>query len=219
MTDQAKPASRPWRRFLRFSVRGMIVLVLVVGGWLGWIVRSARIQREAVQAIKSAGGHVLYDWQCRKDRPRTGNKPPAPNWFVKLAGVDCFCNVTFVQQFESPSLPMVLVHIGRLKRLEMLFVYGPELTDNGLVHLEHLTDLKVLVLRSPNVTDAGLPHLRGLAKLAHLDLSDTKLTDVGLAHLNGLTDLRSVRVRNNGVTHRGFEELRWMIPGLELGLD
>ena len=42
MTDQAKPTPRPWRRFLRFSVRGMIVVVLVIGGWLGWVVRSAQ---------------------------------------------------------------------------------------------------------------------------------------------------------------------------------
>jgi hypothetical protein len=45
---------------LRFSVRGLIVLVLLVGGWLGWIVRNARIQREAVAAIERAGRHVAY---------------------------------------------------------------------------------------------------------------------------------------------------------------
>jgi hypothetical protein len=38
----AGPVSRPWRRFLRFSVRALIVLVLVVGAGLGWVVRSAR---------------------------------------------------------------------------------------------------------------------------------------------------------------------------------
>ena len=60
MTDQANLGSHPWRRFLRFSVRGMIVLVLVIGGWLGWIVRSARIQRDAVAAIQRTGGSVQY---------------------------------------------------------------------------------------------------------------------------------------------------------------
>jgi hypothetical protein len=30
MTDQAKPVPRPWRSYLRFSVRGMIVVVLLV---------------------------------------------------------------------------------------------------------------------------------------------------------------------------------------------
>ena len=62
MTDQAKPVRRPWQRFLRFSVRGLIVLVLVIGAGVGWLVRSARIQRDAVAAIQNAGGSVSYDW-------------------------------------------------------------------------------------------------------------------------------------------------------------
>ena len=32
--------ARPWRRYLRLSVRGLIVLVLVIGGGLGWMVRQ-----------------------------------------------------------------------------------------------------------------------------------------------------------------------------------
>ena len=51
----AVPVARPWRKCLRFSVRGLIVVVLLVGGWFGWEVRSARIQREAVAAITKAG--------------------------------------------------------------------------------------------------------------------------------------------------------------------
>ena len=37
---------------LLFSLRGLAVIVLMVGCWLGWIVRSARIQREAVAMIR-----------------------------------------------------------------------------------------------------------------------------------------------------------------------
>ena len=58
-TTPANPASRPLRRFLRFSVRGMIVLVLLIGCWSGWLVRSARIQREAVAATL-VGGSVIH---------------------------------------------------------------------------------------------------------------------------------------------------------------
>jgi hypothetical protein len=36
MTDA--PVSRPWRRYLRFSVRGMVIIVLLIGGRFGWIV-------------------------------------------------------------------------------------------------------------------------------------------------------------------------------------
>ena len=40
-----EPVSRCWRRYLRFSVRGLIVVVLVIGLGLGWIVRGADAAR------------------------------------------------------------------------------------------------------------------------------------------------------------------------------
>ncbi len=61
----------------------MIVVVLLVGGWLGWLVRSARIQREAVAAIQQAGGSVYYyDWEWRSGQYLEGTEPPAPRWVV-----------------------------------------------------------------------------------------------------------------------------------------
>ena len=44
----------------------MIVLVLVTGGWLGWLIRSTTIQRAAVAAIERGGGYVAYDWEYLK---------------------------------------------------------------------------------------------------------------------------------------------------------
>jgi hypothetical protein len=72
MTDHAKPVSRPWRRFLRFSVRGKIVAVLLIGGWLGWMVHIARIQREAVVSIGRAGGVVKHDWEWNNEASLPG---------------------------------------------------------------------------------------------------------------------------------------------------
>ena len=74
MCSQPNPVSRPWRRFLSFSVRGLIVIVLVVGAGLGWIVRSARIQRDAVTAIKNAGGWVEYDSELWQKKSKPGGK-------------------------------------------------------------------------------------------------------------------------------------------------
>jgi hypothetical protein len=84
MTDQAKPISRSWRRFLRFSVRGLIVLVLVVGAGLGWIVREAHIQRDAVAAITTIGGEVNYDWEWCDGAPVPGAQPSAPRWLTPM---------------------------------------------------------------------------------------------------------------------------------------
>ena len=47
------------------SVRGLLVFVVAVGAVLGWAVRGARIQREAVKAIENNGGGAFYDWQWK----------------------------------------------------------------------------------------------------------------------------------------------------------
>ena len=144
MSDQAKSVARPWRRFLRFSVRGMIVVVLVFGGGFGWIVRSARIQREAVAAITRAGGSVMYNFE---DRSRNRVKPWAPQWIVDLIGIDYFGHVTYVMHSPfSTANDEEMAHVGRLTRLEHLKLDYSGVTDTGLAHLKGLTNLSELGL-------------------------------------------------------------------------
>ncbi len=134
MFDQAKPVSRPWRRFLRFSVRGLVVVVLLVGGWLGWIVRSARIQRDAVAAIRKVEGLVDYDWEWCDGNHIPDGKPWAPESLVQLLGVDYFGHVTSVG-FGSQESDATLVHVGCLTQLEELNLNQSSVSDAGLQHL------------------------------------------------------------------------------------
>ena len=73
----AEPTRGPWWRRARLSVRGLIILVLVIGGGLGWVVRSAQLQREAVAAIQRAGGRVKYDWEWKSRSPIHNGRPAA----------------------------------------------------------------------------------------------------------------------------------------------
>src|SRR5262249_54176005 len=96
MTDQPRRSAFRWWRLVHFSVRGLIVLVLVVACWMGWIVQSARIQREAVKGIEKAGGVVAYDRHWGMGH-RVWNGRPA--WLVCLVeclGSDYFCNSVYV---------------------------------------------------------------------------------------------------------------------------
>jgi len=43
------------------SVRGLTILVLVLGAGLAWVIGPARMQRDAVAAIQRLGGNVNYD--------------------------------------------------------------------------------------------------------------------------------------------------------------
>ncbi len=189
----SEPVSRPWRRFLRFSVRGLIVVVLVIAGGLGWVVRSAHVQRDAVTAINDAGGGVRYDWQWKNGKYVRGGQPWAPRWLVDLIGVDYFGHVTGV---------VLCTHSLA--------------TDAAIVQLEHFTRLEELCLDESSVRDEGLSHLTGLTALDHLDLSGTKITDAGLSHLKAMTNLSRINLVRSKVSDTGMAELKRSLPRCDI---
>jgi hypothetical protein len=195
----ANSTKRPWWRHVLLSVRGLIVLVLILGGWLGWTVRSARVQREAVETIKRAGGFVTYDWELFRGIIDQKARPPAPDWLVKLIGVDYF---------------------GRVVRV--VFVSGHMwhtdeaiLSDATLASLGALTHLERLSLPHTSVDDAGLAHLERLRHLEELHLNKTHVTDAGLIHLKGMSGLRRLSFWYMSVTEAGIRDLRKSLPALE----
>jgi hypothetical protein len=99
---------------VRFSVRGLVLLVLVIGAGLGWLVRSAQIQREAVAAIKKVGGRVRYEWEWSNGKYTAGRKPWAPQLLVDLVGVDYFGHVTDVSFSSWMATDAAIVQVGRL---------------------------------------------------------------------------------------------------------
>ncbi len=144
MNDQAKRVSRPWRGYLRFSVRGLIVVVLVIGVWLGCVVRPARIQREAVAALVQEGNRVEYNRQRNKNslvlaRPRV----LSPYWLVGLMGLDYFPHVTSVT-LVTPSAK-TMAHVRVLSQLDGLQILGyPPPERAPLAHLSGLTKITEL---------------------------------------------------------------------------
>lgn len=206
------PVARPWQRFLRFSVRGLFVLVLVIGSWLGWIVQSARTQREAVAAIKGAGGSVDYDrdWNDRK------SIPGGLLWLVDFIGVDYFGHVTEVS-FLSTATDTTIVQGAGVSHLGTL--NGSSVADAGLAYLKGLTKLSDLNLFGTQVTDAGLAHLKGLTELSELNLLGTWVTDIGLAHLKRLTNLSSLNLTNTQVTDAGLAHLKGLTKLSSLNLN
>jgi hypothetical protein len=224
---------------VRFSVRALIVLVLLIGAGLGWLVRSAHVQRDAVAAIRRAGGSVSYDWEWNNGKSVPGGKPWAPKWLVDLIGVDYFAHVTSVW-LQPAAIDGAIVEVGHLTQLERLQLVGGSVSDAGLAHLKGLTNLTILFLldtqvsdaglmhlkgltrlssldlKDTHVTDAGLAHLKGLTKLSVLDLERTQISDAGLAHLNGLTKVRNIDLTGTQVTQRGVQELQTELPNAQI---
>jgi len=186
-------ASRLWRRYLRLSLQGLIVLVLVIGAGLGWIVRSARIQREAVAAIERAHGWVAYDFECLNRDGMAEGKRWMPRWLEDLIGVDYFSHVTAVWLWRSRTA-----------------------TDATFAQVERLTQVQQLELAQSSISDADLAHLKGLTSLSQLGLSGTRVTDAGLAHLKGLTNLSLLYLGGTQVTDAGMRDLKQALPTLTI---
>jgi internalin A len=178
------PKKRPRRSYLRLSLRGLIVLVLGIGGWLGWMVHRARVQRNAVAALQKIDGTVQYDWERKDGRSFPNGKPWGPRWLVDRIGIDYFGYVTQVRLVATHQLSDAeLIHISHLSRLEELDLHRSPVTDARLTHLEGLADLQSLRLFHTGVSDGGLVHLRGLARLRNLSIENTKVTDTGVREL------------------------------------
>jgi Leucine Rich repeat len=214
MPDQ--PLLKTWRRRLRLSVRGLMALVLILGGGLGWFMHGARVQREAVATIKRAGGSVLYDLQPNY---YTQARPWLPMWAIERLGIDFFGTVIQANLTGSSMTDAELSHLEGLTDLQLLYLPDTKVGDAGLAHLKGMSRLTMLILWKTKVGDAGLSNLAGLTRLRTLDLSDTEVTDAGLAHLEGLAGLEGLSLAGTHITDAGLIHLEGLTRLSVLVLD
>ena len=228
-TTPASPSNR--RHRFHISLRAMMLLVLVFGSWLGWFVRSVRVQQNAVAAIKKAGGTVVYDleWRNGGSNPYRrswvpeflgGDQAWMPDWIIRGPGLDYFGNVVEASLIPSrandpnAANDATLALVGQLRRLQGLRLNSTAITDAGLAHLTSLTELRDLQIGYTQIDDAGLAHIKGLTSLTSLYLMNTQVTDAGLAHLRGLTNLRLLFIATTKVTDDGVLALEEALPAL-----
>ena len=207
----------------------MILLVLLIGGGLGWLVRGAKIQRNAVAAIEAANGSVVYEWNCDPEsgRPRDPNSTRGRwmKWLVDRVGVDYVSNVVSVtvrdRRTGGGNVDAVMEHVGRLDRLVYLNLMGCEtFTNAGLARVRHLTRLRFLGLNSTGVDGAGLRHLEGMKELRRLELPPRPLGDADLAPLAQLTTLEHLHGDEcHQVTDAGLMHLRGLTNLKSLSLE
>ena len=60
----------------------------------------ARVQRQALAAIRRAGGNYTYDWQYVGGEFLPFTRPGWPEWLVAWVGDDYFGHVNFVHLFD-----------------------------------------------------------------------------------------------------------------------
>jgi Leucine-rich repeat (LRR) protein len=198
---------KPRRLWLRVSLRTLAMLVLVIGVWLGWTVRDARVQRQALNAIAQSNNEVEFGWVFYNGAS-SADELSVPDWLVDRLGVDYFGYVGSLA-FGNSATDEDLLHVRRLRRLEGLDVRGSgRITDAGLARLSGLSNLRGLDLSETPVTDAGMAHLGGLTGLVELNRDDTAITDAGLVHIRPMKRMNVLSMSRSGITGAGLVHLQ-----------
>ena len=199
-------------RWLRYSLRSMLLVVLVLSVWLGYKANQAAKQRRAVRTIYELGGQVGYDFAYTEYR-----QPPGPAWIHKLLGIDWFNAVVDVDVIDfTVDDHQLAALIGDLPDIKHMDLTDTTVNGEGLEHVASLRQLETLSLGDTHITDANLRHLRRCRALTALWLYRTGITDAGLVHLSGLKNLKYLSVEYTKVTDEGVARLQAELPNLEI---
>ena len=203
------------RRF-QFSLRSLMVLVVVVSilcSWFSVKLRAARRQERAVATLWKYRGIVRYDYQSI---PGASTPPPAPMWLMHLLGGDFFHDLHLVDLAADETFTdQTAACLEDVPQLDTFRLSRAALSDDGLVHVGNMRGLKHLTLQHMPITDAGLEHLKTLGGLKKLVFNNTQVTDEGLKKLRpALPKCKIVRYGPPLQTHDATRPIIDSINGL-----
>jgi Leucine-rich repeat (LRR) protein len=211
----------PRRFWPRLSIRGLMILVLVVGGGIGWVAQRAKIQRDAVRGISTAGS-VRYNWQYVSEKYDPKASPPGSKWLRDIVGPDLLDTVVLVGLRGQDADDRVMSHVGALPGVETFNLQGktsPSLTAAGMARIGQLPRLQKIGVKGMTDSSGFLPYLFDKPRLRSIWLQAAAVTDGDLARLARLTRLEELLLKGTNVTDAGFAHLANLksLRRLELG--
>ncbi|MEX2121868.1 MAG: hypothetical protein WD847_19970 [Pirellulales bacterium] len=222
------------RRWFQFSLQSSLILLTVLGIWLGIQVNRAQRQQQAVVAIQRLGGQLRYDYEVPAlvGKSTWIHERSGTTWLRRLIGDHYFDRVAWVAFDAGPDSgrlppgisgiigpsPYYSAHplhgevfsILTQARRHHVSIWLPEHASQlreSLRHLSGLTHLRTLSLGGTPIEDADLVHISGLRRLEVLGLHGTKIGDAGLEHLDSLANLQDLYLESTSVTDAGLASL------------
>ncbi len=225
-TTPAAPEKPPRPRWFQFSLRTLLVLMLILPISLGWLAQArmkSQRQWNAVYQLRQLGAEVLSAPGSDLNVSSISVPQRAPAW-QRLIGIDlpvhlnhCFCQSdTFSDEDALPlkelphlqSLSLLRSQltdetsatIGRLKELKILNYGSSHLTDKSLSQLAKCPQLEALVFINVPVTDQGLSALENHPALRLLVCHSPLITDAGIASVATCQNLEELTVSSELLT-------------------
>jgi WD40 repeat protein len=195
------------RRWLRFSLRAMLLIVAIVAVWLGFKTRDARNQRTALTAIRQAGGTPYFDYQLVNNTNWNLNAtPPGPDWLRKIVGEEYFEEVVGVG-FEKRSVPPdefgeLLKQLCRAGSIKMFSAIE---TQRSSKSPRRIYELRQNQAANPSASRPGI--LQALSS-AFFHAPGTQILDVMLEPIGKIESLESLYLANNAISDVGLKQLQ-----------
>jgi hypothetical protein len=210
---------KPSKRWLRFSIRSLIVWLLFSGiafSAFHYRLRDAERQSATVARLRGFGGCVRYE-----NHHAVVSAPPEANfvtaWLTKQLGLDFFHDVeTICISGRGEISDDDFGSICQLRNIRSVRLGKTVVTDDGLHSISRLGELRSFRISSPYITDQGMDHLCQLHQLEWLTLVDIDLTDAGLAKLASLRNLEYLGVKQSKVSQQGVARLRSALPDCKI---
>jgi len=179
------------------SLRTFLVFVTLLGVTLGtWIIPSLN-QRQAVRAIESMGGEVVYDIEPRDPTKEDGAfKIRTPSWLVDGLGNDFFYSVKKVRyngygwpKCRPPlNLDVLVLHLKRFPKCCSLELSFAGVRDDDIAKLTPLAGqlefLGILEFKSEYACGSGLVHIKDWPRLKSLWFKCLKFQSLDLSSLS-----------------------------------
>ncbi len=200
-----KPAVKR-RRWLRYSMRTMLVVVTLLCVLLALVIVPAQRQRRAVQKIRasSSRSEAVYDYEYQGPHGWSAELR-GPEWLRHWVGVDYFQQVVSVRLELKRGDEVTPNELADLPGLRQLAVYGMPITDDGLRTLACLRKMESLWFESNQITDDGLEYLSSLTELKSLGVVSNQVTGEGLRPLVAPGKLESLFLQSDSISPRGME--------------
>ncbi len=203
---------KPKRRWYQFSLRTLLIFMLVCGVGLGFFGRKAeqvRRQRLAIAAIEKASGGVIWDFEWIPYPKKASDVARVPTVWRSLLGDDFFDKVVVVSIAHDAEMEY-LKEFPDLKELDIQCSH--EISDAGLNRLRDVPQLQVLTVgMCEQIHGSSLAKLKCLENLKSLDLTYLELHDDALEHLNALTQLKELNIVGD-FSEEGLHKLRTALP-------
>ena len=193
------------RRWYQFSLRSLLVVTLILGaagGWLGKRLVQKHEERQAIEAIVTAGGDTSFEQS-------------GPRWLRIILGDNFFSEVHRVDVISGNDA--VLAQLPALRDVEVLNINGSAITGPALVqcldHLKELPRLRTLCFGGPHggmmsFGDSDLERIKDLTELESLGFWDASITDDGFKNFERMTQLKLLMVENAPITGAGLINLK-----------